>query len=497
MGKRKREFTSHEAIESGFKDHNAQVDKAKPQTEYEERNMKLSDAHAINPQISTVLQIIVGTYEKLLHGMTATVTKSSGETSDHSTKVEFTDTFLFKAHDSAVRCLAVAPITKDSEKVILASGGSDQVINLYSLSTRPPPSSRGENPSLPSLVGTKIKENPKNREIGSLQHHAGSINALYFPSKSKLLSAAEDSTIAVVRTRDWTILASIKAPLPRTPGQPNGDTALIRASPAGINDFALHPSMKLMLSLGKGEKCMRLWNLVTGKKAAVLDFDRKLLHSIGEGRHSSGEGRRIKWNHLGEEFVVAFEKGCVVYGVDSAPRCCIFPSPRTKIQQIHYMTIFTGQEEEIPQEVLVVSTEDGRIILYSTKLFVPDKTLNSDAARSLPNCGSIGQLGGQNGEELTGRIKDFAHVSLPNLHSEILVSGSSDGKISLWLLDTGELKARLAKANQNSSSTNEHDSNNARSTDEDATPLKVGKLLGTYETGNRIMCIKVFEMLAQ
>ena len=73
--------------------------------------------------------------------------------------------------------------------------------------------------------------------------------------------------------------------------------------------------MKLMLSVGKGEKCMRLWNLVTGKKAGVLNFERDLLQNVGEGRYSSGEGRRVEWNSLGEEFAVAFESGCAVYGI--------------------------------------------------------------------------------------------------------------------------------------------------------------------------------------
>ena len=60
---------------------------------------------------------------------------------------------------------------------------------------------------------------------------------------------------------------------------------------------------------------MRLWNLVTGKKAGVLSFERSMLQAVGEGRWTSGEGRRVAWNSLGEEFVVAFEKGCVVFGM--------------------------------------------------------------------------------------------------------------------------------------------------------------------------------------
>ena len=73
--------------------------------------------------------------------------------------------------------------------------------------------------------------------------------------------------------------------------------------------------MKLIVSVGKGEKCMRLWNLVTGKKAGVLNFGRELLQGVGEGKWGRGEGRRVEWNSLGEEFVVSFERGCAVFGM--------------------------------------------------------------------------------------------------------------------------------------------------------------------------------------
>lgn len=264
------------------------------------------------------IQVIVGTYEKVLHGLTATVLKQGNKASEQSLEIEFADTFLLSAHASAIRSLAISPLSSDptkSRKVILASGGSDQIINLYHISAAALPRQKSEGPSIPTLAGNQVIESTKNRELGSLEHHSGSINALYFPVRSKLLSAAEDNTIAVARTRDWTVLSTIKAPIPKAHGRPSGDTAPLGGTPAGVNDFAIHPSMKLMVSVGKGEKCMRLWNLVTGKKAGALNFERELLRGIGEGRWASGEGRRVEWDSLGEEFVVGFERGCVVFGM--------------------------------------------------------------------------------------------------------------------------------------------------------------------------------------
>ena len=62
---------------------------------------------------------------------------------------------------------------------------------------------------------------------------------------------------------------------------------------------------------------MRLWNLVTGRKAGVLNFTKEMLQAVKEGRWSSGEGRKIAWNCKGEEFAVAFEWGAIVFGVVS------------------------------------------------------------------------------------------------------------------------------------------------------------------------------------
>lgn len=298
MGKRKREFTDGTIAPNGiYKELNGDSKTKMVPKEPELPKKNVSSGP------STTIQIVVGTYEKILHGVTATLPEKRGT-------VDFADTFLFNAHASAIRCLALSQPSSTTDttqpaKIVLASGSSDQIINLYHLSTAPSS----------SRTGHKIMENPRNRELGSLQHHSSSVNALQFPTRSKLLSAAEDNTIAVTRTRDWTVLSTIKVPIPRAHGRPSGDTAALGDTPAGVNDFAIHPSMKLMVSVGKGEKCMRLWNLVTGKKAGVLNFERDLLQGIGERKWASGEGRKVEWNSLGEEFVVGFERGAAVFGM--------------------------------------------------------------------------------------------------------------------------------------------------------------------------------------
>ena len=274
---------------------------------------------------AVTLQIVTGSYERVLHGFTAAVA-ASGLTTSKDTKesespsAQFVDTFLFEAHASAIRSLALSPVPKpdsnEPPRVILASGSTDERINLYLVSAAPPAVNE-QYPTVPTLAGSKVLENPKNRELGSLLHHSASVSALHFPSRSKLLTGADDNTISIARTRDWTVVSTIKAPRPKVQGRPSGDTAPPGGSPSGVNDFAVHPSMKLMLSVGRGEKCMRLWNLVTGKKAGVLNFSKEMLQSVKEGRWSSGEGRKIEWNIKGEEFAVSFEWGAIVFGIVS------------------------------------------------------------------------------------------------------------------------------------------------------------------------------------
>ncbi len=424
----------------------------------------------------TTIQVITGSYERVLHGFAAAIPPTllkkprPGPTSETDTpKLDFTDTFLFNAHASSIRCLAVSPVSNETSKVNLATGSTDERINLYSISTAPPAFSPNQ-PKLPSLHGGSITENPKNKEIGSLLHHSSNITALYFPTRSKLLSAAEDSTIAITRTRDWTALSTIKAPIPKPQGRPSGDTAGPGEMPSGINDFAVHPSMKLMLSVSKGEKCMRLWNLVTGKKAGVLNFGRDILTATGEGRFGSGEGRRVVWNKEGEEFAVAFERGIVVFNIDSKPRARITPSPRTKIHQMHYLP------SDVHPTILMVSTEDGRILLYNTEPEPTNTGSESEASEiEIPMSKLIAQIGGP-AAGIVGRVKDFE--VLPYLKSLFLVvAGSSDGTVRFWSFDVSDLIGN-------------GDVSNVKG----FTAREVATLLGSYSTGTRITCLKAFPM---
>ena len=450
-----------------------------------ERAAKVTKTNGHVPQntSNSVIQIVTGSYERTLHGISATVTIPPAEKSESSSLVvQFADTFLFNAHASAIRCLALSPFPRpgssDSKTIGLASGGTDEKINVYSLGIVAPVESE-RMPSVPTLAGNRITENPQNLELGSLMQHTSSVTALHFPTRSKLLSASEDNTISITRTKDLSVVSTIQVPHPKVLGQPSGDTAPQGRSPAGVNDFAIHPSMKLMVSVGKGEKCMRLWNLVTGKKAGVLNFGRDALQSVRESKHSHGEGRRIEWSPDGEEFAVAFERGVLIYGADSTPKRRLLPQPLTKVHQMRYHRASHVDGDE--KTVLSISTEDGRVLFYSTKRVAAEERKEGPPEASPPDAMLCAELGGK-ASGVTGRIKDFEIIPLVGFTKDdtplIIVTASSDGLVRLWTMAQKTLFMKL----------------NAMTGPSE--PIAKGELIGQYETGSRITCMKAFLMQA-
>lgn len=442
-----------------------------PNTKTAFKAKKSAKANATKPQNGSTddalsIQVVTGSYERVLHGFTASIprnalTGSKDDVDSDKPNTTFSDTFLFASHAASVRCLAISPPT-ESDKRYLATGGSDERVNVYTISTAPPVSNASR--KLPSMAQTSISENPSNKSLGSLLHHDRAITRLHFPAKGKLFSSAEDNTIAISRTRDWTALSSIKAPLPKVQGRPSGDTAAPGEIPMGINDFAIHPSQKLMLSVGRGEKSMRLWNLMTGKKAGVLTFEREVLGQVGEGKFSSGEGRRILFDESGENFVVGFERGAVMFGIDnSRPKAVIKSTPATKLHQMHFVPSSEGKN------VLAVSTEDGRVLFFDVAKAASEPA--PESAKALPVCECIAQLGGA-AAGVSGRTKDFEIVQVPNSSDFIFVTASSDGAVRFWKLEAGEIAA----------------------TEGSTQPNQIGSLVGGLETNNRVTCLGAFAM---
>jgi len=454
------------------------------------RKRDSSTPHAEAPQPKgPVIQLIAGSYERALHGIVSTIelnnAKEHAKQPGKDAAVTFSDNFLINAHASSVRCLALSPASdpkpNNPSKRILATGGADERINLYQIAASMTPRQ--------STKSKSLREHPQNLELGSLLHHTSTVTTLSFPSKGKLISGGMDNKIAISRVRDWTVLSEIKAPVPKVSGRPSGDTAAPGEVPAGINDVAVHPSAKLCLSVGQGEKSMRLWNLVTGKKAGVLTFEKAVLAALGEGF---------------EHGAVVYDLACTIRGVAKAEG--------TKVCRVRYLPARTAHTAEVvngargettgnkTDDVVALSTEDGRILFYHTAS--PQQPLASSAAAMENGINKLSKaeqvpilkFSAQLGERARGeRIKDFVVLSSEQEDDGLfVVAASSNGAIKIWQLSWTELDGAEGQSSSKLSKTEpaKEVSNGVSSTGE----KQVGRLLGVHETGRRITCLEAFLM---
>lgn len=483
------------------------------------------------------LQIIAGSYDKVLHGFIASIPITSLSTrssvtpepeqptepalqQDVNLTTTFSDSFLFTAHTAPLRCIALSPPSAStskpgSSKRILATGAPDERINLYTLS-----SSISSIAPSSALSETKTKSTASNKHLGTLHEHTNTPSVLLFtPNRTKLITAGEDSQILIFRTRDWSLLSTLKAPKPKGSAKNAGIGLLGNGErPGGVNDLALHPSQKILFSVSKGERAMRMWNLMTGRKAGTLGFTKEVM-GIELGNRiggASGEAQKVRWSPDGEEFAVAFERGVIVFGMDSQPKLRILPSPISKVHQIHYVPL-PGDDSYL----LVISTEDGRMIFYSTRpQNQPDSAElpNSTNGKSKPSSKRaedneapnqplninnpivLGQVGGRE-MGMMGRVKDFVvlEADVPSERDEssqdkskalFAVSAGSDGTIRIWNLHIEQLKnllvgpnASLYPPNKKLKTTEAAEATTTRKISQ------VGSLMGIYETGRRITCL--------
>ena len=183
----------------------------------------------------------------------------------------------------------------------------------------------------------------------------------------------------------------------------------------------------------------------------------------------------------------------------------MYPSPPSKVQQIQYIAIPEPKASALGQgfeeiHVLAVSTEDGRVIFFST-LVEDRKPSNGQASNvHIPTARALGELGGQS-MGMSTRIKDFAVLQMAldaenaDLRNSVLViAGTSDGAICLWnVTDIELLEASRRKASD--LPTRDHLSVSGEgqmATQSESLATQMGELLGTYETGNRITCLTAF-----
>jgi protein MAK11 len=186
-----------------------------------------------------------------------------------------------------------------------------------------------------------------------------------------------------------------------------------------------------------------------------------------------------------DEFAVGFDRDIVVFSMDCKPKCRLMKDIRTKVHEFKYITL-NGEEG---RTLLLVSTEDGRILFFSTKQedliqTTAKKTKKAKKAKEeddeeeegLPCAKLIAQLGGT-AAGVSGRVKDFTALPVEREDGKqtwYITTGSSDGIVRVWQVRAEELESEEASA---------------------AGGQQVGELLGSYATQNRITCVGAFVMV--
>lgn len=196
----------------------------------------------------TQIRIMVGSYEHNLLCLSLVL--------EGTKEPVFTPVFHFQAHALSIKSIDIA-------KRYLVTGSNDEHIRIYDLQKR--------------------------KELGTLLSHQGTVTTLRFSkigaqnstetgkSGKWLLSGSEDGKIIIWRTKDWEILGTLKGHQGR------------------VNDLDIHPSGRVAISVST-DKTVRLWNLMTAKKAAVLKIKGK--------DHLGQSGEIVRWTNSGKHFIV-------------------------------------------------------------------------------------------------------------------------------------------------------------------------------------------------
>ncbi|KAH7335500.1 WD40-repeat-containing domain protein [Rhizoctonia solani] len=305
----------------------------------------------------SAFKIIVGTYEKLLYGLEGHVVDDPG--SEHKFSITLTPIFIFPAHVACVRAVAASP----QGGKWLATGSTDEIVKVWDLRRR--------------------------KEVGGLVQHQGSITHLSFPSRSHLLSASEDGTLALFSTRDWALLRTLKGHKGR------------------VNDVSMHPSGKVALSVGK-DRTLRMWDMMRGKGSASTKLGK--------------EGELVRWSVSGKIFVVQAGSTLEIFQTDMTLLDTI-----THASRVHDVK-FWASGDKLTHELLLVAAEDKLVTVYQ---------IDSEERTSR----IIARFEGH-----TNRVKalDILPVSSPgskNQKTTLMSTASSDGIIFIY--DLSQIPSNL------------------------------------------------------
>lgn len=352
----------------------------------------------------TRFTIFLGTYERLLVGLEVHFDRTSSE--GPSLKM----TTGYAAHLGSIKTLAIA------DHHFLATGSTDEMIKLYDLRLR--------------------------QEFGSMRHHEGSITALQFYRHSHLVSASEDGTLLIYRCKDWEALHSLKG------------------HQGPVLDLALHPSGKVVLSIGQ-DGTLRMWDLLRGRLAYTtkpLSLTRPALAALQRQGFRLG-AERVFWNEDGTRYALLYthrvqvcaaeptSQGDTPHNVIEAPHvrqrflCASFVrSPRGKGKE-EGKEKGKEEEKEKVEECMLTGGEDGWIRLWSLDAGVQRYAFQAHPhrVRSLQVVSMMSEKKDNQQQQQQKKRKNdnpLREEEKKEQNETWLVTCSSNGQVKVWLLDS-------------------------------------------------------------
>ncbi|EST04647.1 WD40 repeat [Kalmanozyma brasiliensis GHG001] len=338
------------------------------------------------PQPTSTFRIVAGSYERLLYGLEATVEPSSdsttagadasSSTSAAAFNISLKPIFTFPAHISSIRTVATA----GSDSKWLATGGTDEIVKVWDLR--------------------------KQREVGQLTGHEGTITSLVFASRTYLLTTSADSHINLYRTRDWALLRTLKGHIGR------------------INSASPHPTGRLALSVG-ADRTIRMWDLMRGQAAAST--------RIGI------EADLVKWDTMGARFVVLAYRQAMIFGTDMTKVAEL--EEKRRIGDVCFFRVKDGAGKE--RELFFAGLEDGIVKVFDldaavteeAKAVASDKEEDEDEEEEEEELASLVEVGRLVGHKNRVRSVTVLPVSVSSAKgkqratSYVAVTISSDGFI--------------------------------------------------------------------
>ena len=293
-------------------------------------------------------EILVGTYEAVLLGYNVKRSERLGK--DGEMVYELQTSFANHAHSASVRSIAAG------DKYLISAGG-DENVKIFNLRNR--------------------------TEHGALNHSDGVINCMLFFDKKHLITASEDGKICILKTNaGWNVEKTLSK------------------HKAGVKDLALHPSGKLMLSIGKDAKLIT-WNLIKGRSAYVTNL------------HENAD--LVQWSPSGSHYVVGFYKRLDIYSVSTAAIEVSLPFPG-RLNEIIFLDDVT----------IAVAGEMSHIEIHS--IVSKRLIMRFEAHTNRVRCMTLVAEPPVNGESTT----DITH--------QCLVTASNDGMVKLWRLSKKPLE---------------------------------------------------------